>query len=515
MTDVQSNNKRIAQNTLYLYIRTFMVMCVQLYTSRLILQILGETDLGIYNIVGGIVTMMSFVNVAQTKSTSRFITYSLGKGESKEQTNVVFSQCMTIHVIICILVLFIGETLGLYIVNYWISMPNERVFAANIVYQLSLMTFVLHFFRVPYDSIIVAHEKMQVYAYMSILEVFLQLLLVFAIIYLGGDNLIIYAVSVCTIALILLVFIKLYINKTFKSYFYKWNWSNTESLKILSFSGWTLLGSTASTATQQGVSLLFNNFVGLVANTALGFANQVNVAVARFVSSFSTAFNPQIIKYYAEGNRTAMHALMNRASKFSFALCYVMALPLIVNMEFVLTLWLGNIPQYTVEFCQLIIICSIVDSVSCVFNTSITATGNLKFYEFFISVSFLMDLLFAFVLLNLGFHPAVVFGSRILTRGVLNMFIGILFSKKLLEFKISKYLNEVLIPVLVTIAFTIPIAYYTRITDNSFWGLITSTSCSIFAVTICMLTFLLDKEEKTTVLSVIKRVTKTFEVNEK
>ena len=500
------NNKRIAKNTIYLYIRTFLVMAIQLYTSRLILQVLGVTDLGIYNLVGGIVTMIAVLNTSQTKATSRFITYSLGKGETKKQTSVVFSQCMTIHILVSGIILILGETIGLYVVNCWTTIPADRIFAANVVYQLSLFTFVLHFIRVPYDSVIVAHEKMNIYAYMSIFEVALQLALIYSIITIGGDSLIIYTTSVILIAAILLLLYKKYVNIKFKSYYFNWNYDQQKSREIVQFTGWALMGSSANTATQQGVSLLFNNFVGLLANTALGFANQVNAAVGRFVSNFSVAFNPQIIKYYAEQNIPSMHLLMNRASKFSFALCYLMALPLIVNMDTVLALWLDVVPKYTVEFCQLIIICSIIDSISGVFNTAITATGHFRNYQIAIAISFAIDLLCAFLLLYFGVHPSLVFASRIVTRGFINMAIGLYYTKQQLDFCIINYVKTVLLPIALTIIITVPIAYASASFSSDLLNLLVSCLCSIIAIFLCMFTFLLDQHEKNKIKSIISNI---------
>ena len=387
----ENANRRIAKNTIYLYVRTIVVMIVSLYTSRLVLQVLGETDLGIYNVVGGIVTLLAFLQTAQSKATSRYITYELGENASSKRLGHVFSACMTIHILIVLFFLLIAETLGLWAVHHWIVVPSERMQAALWVYQFAIFTFCIHMLRVPYDAVIIAHENMSVYAYMSIIEVVLQLLMVVALKYIVVDHLILYAGALSLIAVILFILYAVYVRLKHSQYRFSWVWDGQLSMKILSFSGWTMLGSTANTMTQQGVSLLFNNFVGLVANTALGFANQVNTAVGRFVGSFTTAFNPQIIKLYAQKNNESLHLLMFRASKFSFALAFVMALPLILNMDFVLHLWLGQVPQYTVEFCRLIVLCTVIDATTSVYNTAVTATGQIRNYQIGVSISFVLD----------------------------------------------------------------------------------------------------------------------------
>ena len=499
---IKAENSRIAKNTLSLYIRTIIVLFVSLYTSRLVLQALGETDLGIYNLVGGIVSLMAFLQAAQTKSTSRFITYELGLGGEPSKLSRIYSICMTIHILLAIIIVIIAETLGLFIINEYTQIPESRMVAANLVYQFSILTFAMYFIRCPLDSVIIAHEDMTVYAYMSILEVSLQLGLVFAVLHYSGDNLILYGFLVFAVSVVLFICYLIYRRKTYPVYRYRFIWDKKESVRVLSFSGWTLLGSSANTFTQQGVALLFNNFVGLVANTALGFANQVNAAVGRFVSSFTTAFNPQIIKLQAQDDRNSLFILMNRASRFSFALCYVMALPIISNMEFILSLWLGRVPEYTTEFCQLILVCSIIDATTGVFNTSITATGEIKNYQIGIALSFLLDLTCASVFLYLGIHPAVVFGSRIITRGFMNMFIGFHYSKKLLAFPLRKYLFEVMIPIGITILITIPISMI-RMAEG--WlSFILNTILTVVAVSLCTLYIIMKKHERTTIIKAIK-----------
>ena len=499
------DNKRLAKNAIYLYIRTFFVLIVSLYTSRLILLALGETDLGIFNVVGGIVTLMAFFQSAQTKATSRFITYELGRKEKKGEPEKIFSLCFTIHVLIALIVLLLGETIGLALVNHWIEIPPERAVAANWVYQFALLTFCIHLLQVPYNAVIIAHERMSVFAYMSIFEVALKLGIVYLLIYSGGDKLILYGGLLSAVALVLLLSYGTYVKVKFPLYKTRLRWDKDKCLQILSFSGWTLIGSSANTATQQGVSLLFNKFIGLVANTALGFANQVNAAVGQFVGSFTTAFNPQIIKLYAQKDYRSLHLLMTRASKFSFFLAYLIALPLIVNMDFILQIWLKNVPLYTTEFCQLILVCSVIDATTGVLNTSITATGNIKKYQIGISISFLCDLLLAFILLKLGVHPALVFASRILTRGFVNMFIGFHFAKRQIEFNVIDYAKKVLLPITITVLASYPLVHYIGEHYVEWHKLIFSTLVSCSMLIVCLFVVIMDGNERTKVINMIKR----------
>ena len=501
-----NDNKRIAKNTIFLYIRTIVVLLVSLYTSRVVLQVLGAKDLGIYNVVGGIVTMMSFFQAAQTKATSRFITYELGKHSSNKILQKVFSVCMTIHIIIAIISLIFGETVGLWIITHWTDIPLERQAAAMWVYQFALIVFCCQIVRVPYDAIVVAHERISMYAYMSILEAVLLLGMAFLLMVTPGDSLIYYSASVAFIAFIVFLCYYIYVHRLFDAYRYKLLWDKEYSMRILSFSGWTLLGSSANTATQQGTNLLMNNFVGLIANAALGFASQVNIAVSKFVNGFSTAFTPQIIKLYAQKEYESMHILMNRSSKFSFVLCYLMALPLITNMGFILSLWLGNnVPMYTKEFCQLILVCTIFDATTGVYNTTITATGKIKYYQTAISLSFLLDLACCYVLLVCSINPVFVFGSRIMTRGIINMLIGLYFVKSYTHFDILNYSKTVLLNIILTMIISIlPVYFIAKVTDG--WICLISTSLvSVLLITICSLYIIMTQSERQSVLSKLLR----------
>lgn len=505
MSEVNSNNKRIAKNTIYIYMRTIVVLVVSLYTSRLVLEALGAEDLGIYNVVGGIVALMSFFQSAQTRATSRFITYELGLSGGERQLQKVFSACMTIHILLAVAVVVLGETVGLWIMTHLTDIPIERQTAAMYVYQFSLLVFCIHIIRVPYDAVVIAHEEMSMFAYMSILEAILQLGLVFIVFHSSGDSLILYSGLMAGTALILCLAYYAYVIKKHSIYKYRFTWDKDFSRKVLSFSGWTLLGSGANTATQQGINLLFNNYIGLIANAAMGFAGQVNIAVGKFINGFSTAFTPQIIKYYAQRDYSNLHRLLTRASKFSFALCYLMALPLIINMDFILHLWLGDgVPQYTSEFCQLILICTIIDSTTGVFNATVTATGKIKAYQTCISISFLLDLIFCFFLFIFELSPVIVFGSRIFTRGIVNMFIGMYFTQEKAYYKAMDYSFKVLVPVIVTVIFTFIPIYILGLYTIGWSRLLLTGFSSVLITSSCVLFIIMDKNERTSIIQKIK-----------
>ncbi len=499
-----SNNKRIAKNTVTLYFRTLVVLVISLYTSRLVLKALGAEDLGIYNVVGGIVALLVFIRATLSSSTSRFITYELGKGSNVHDINRVFSAAMSIHLIIVACVILLGETLGLFIFFNWIEIPVERHTAALIVYHCALVMFCINLLSSPYESIIIAKEEMQVFAFISIINAILQLGLAVLLIRCNSDRLILYGLIMTLITVVVFFCYYFYIRSKHSEYKYRVLWDSYYSRQMFSFSGWTLLGASTNAATQQGVSILFNNFVGLIANAALGFANQVNAALQSFVGSFRLSFNPQVIKYYAQHDLPQMHLLMNRASKFGFMLAYVIALPLIVNMDYVLHIWLEEVPKYTVEFCQLILICTIIDSTTGVLNTGITATGNIRGFQIGISISFFLDLITASLLLVLHLSPTLVFGSRIITRGGINMLIELYFVRKQLSFSLRRYIIEVLIPIIFALAFTIPFIWLIGGTLNSLNGLMLSILISVISCAFITLFVFLNRDERKTVYKMVK-----------
>ena len=504
---ISNNNRRIAKNTLLLYVRTIIVLIISLYTSRLILKALGAEDLGIYNVVGGIVALMAFFRASLSKATSRFITYSLGDGSDNATLKRLFSAAMTNHLIIASIAVIVGETVGLLILNHWTDIPESRQLAAFWTYQCALVIFCIHIFTAPFESVVIAQEQMTVYAYISILSAFLKLGI--ALIMLGSntDRLILYGVLMVIMDLLILFIYIHYDHRKYPVFRFRLLWDKEFSRRMFSFSGWTLLGSSTNAATQQGVSLLFNNFIGLIANAALGFANQINAALAQFVSSFHTAFNPQIIKLYAQRELEQMHLLMNRASKFSFILTFMLALPLILNMDFILHKWLGDVPQYTTEFCQLILISCIIDSTTSVFNTAITATGNIRGFQIGISISFLLDVITSAVLLLMHQHPALVFGSRIVTRGFINMAIELYFVKKQLSFNLQNYIATVCFPIILTIIVTVPLTwlavhYFTGWVSFLIACLVSFISCILLA----LLIYLKRNERQILVNIIIKKL---------
>ena len=310
------NNKRIAKNTLMLYVRMLLIMAVSLYTSRVILQALGVEDFGLYNVVGGVVVLFTFINNAMVTSTQRFLNFEIG-GNNLDEARKVFSASLNIHIIIAGAFLLLAETVGLWFLNRYIQIPEGREIAANWVYQFSIIVSILNIIRSPYNAAIIAHEHMSFYAYVSIIEVILKLAIVYMV-YLFADRLIAYAFLMMMVTLIVLGVYYIFCKRKYEICRYQFEYDRKRYMALASFSGWSLFGSLANMGASQGINIILNMFFGVAVNAAMGIANQVNAAVYQFVSSFQTAFNPQIIKSYAADDRNYFISLILNSSRYSF-----------------------------------------------------------------------------------------------------------------------------------------------------------------------------------------------------
>ncbi len=397
-----SNTTRIAKNTIFLYFRQILIMLVSLYTVRVVLNVLGAEDYGIYNVVAGVVVMFSFVNNAMASGTQRFLNFYLGKKDN-QKTQETFSASLGIHFFVAIIFVIAAETVGLWFVNAKLNIPPVRHDAAMVVYQISVVTTVFNILRVPYNAVIIAYEKMSFFASISIVEAILKLVVVFLLSATGFDKLIFYAFLLLGVSIIIMFAYKIFCNKKFETAHFISVKDKKLVKEILSFSMWSLFGATANVANSQGTNIVLNMFTNVTVNAAMGIANQVNAAVYSFVSNFQTAFNPQIIKSWAEGEKEYFINLIIRTAKISFLLLNFIAVPLIINAEFVLEIWLKNVPDYSVIFVQLIILCSLVDSWNGPLWMSIQATGKIKKYQIIISVLIFLNLPLSIIAFYLGF----------------------------------------------------------------------------------------------------------------
>lgn len=501
-----SSNKKIAKNTMFLYFRMLMIMLVSLYTSRVILETLGVEDYGIYNIVGGVIVLFSFVNNAMSNATQRFMNFAIGTNNNDE-INRVFSMSLTAHISIGLLILILGETIGLWFFNTQLNIPPDRMYAARWVYHLTVLSFFISVIQVPYNASIIAYEKMSFYSYVSIIEVGLKLLIVYLLKLFHFDKLILFGLLSLGVTLIMISVYKIYTQRKFKPCRYKFFWDGELYKKLMSFSGWSLFGAVANIGSNQGVNILLNIFYGVTVNAAMGVANQVNGAVYKFVSSFQVAFKPSIIKSYAANELSLFRDLIFRTSRFSYFLLFVISLPLIITTEQVLGIWLVKTPDYAVQFTQIIIIASLFDALASPLWTANEATGKIRNYQIFISLIVFTSLPITYVALKAGLSLPMVVGIKLLINASTLIF-RIFYLQKTINLNASKYFKDVLFKAFYVTLLSFPIPYVINKQMTGWTGLITTLSVS-FVISVLVIYFIgLNKNEKKLLLNTINNFLK-------
>lgn len=401
MPDNSANNKRVAKNTIVLYVRMIFLILINLYTSRLVLQALGEDDFGIYNVVGGFVTMFTILSGSLSNAIGRFLTFELGKNNFKRLAEV-FSTSVTVQILLALGIVFIAEIIGIWFLNVKMNIPADRMAAANWVFQCSLVTFAINLVSIPYNASIIAHEHMKAFAYISILEMLLKLGVVVLLLFLTSDRLIIYGVLLMIVAISIRVIYGVYCARYFVECHYVFIYDKKLVKEMLGLASWNFLGSSGSVLNSHGVNLLMNLFFGIGVNAARGLAVQVNSAVTQFVNSFTTAVNPQITKSYAKGEREYMFNLVYASSKYSFFMMLLLSVPLIIEAPFFLKLWLNQVPEYTILFVRLTLIAALISTLSSSLYTLALATGNIKKYQLIVGSLSLSCFIITYICYKVG-----------------------------------------------------------------------------------------------------------------
>lgn len=407
MTNISSNNKRIAKNTLLLYIRMLFMMAVNLYTSRVVLNALGVEDFGIYNVVGGVVAMFSMLSGSLSSAISRFITYELGTG-NRENMNKIFSSSVTIQIAMAVFIAVLAEAIGVWFLNVKMNIPETRMMAANWVFQFSVLTFAINLISVPYNASIIAHERMSAFAYISILEAIGKLAVAFLIVISPMDKLIFYAILMCMIALVVRLAYGTYCKKHFEECTYHFILDKDLLKQMFGFAGWNFIGTSSAVLREQGGNVVINLFCGPTVNAARGIASQVNSAICGFVINFMTALNPQITKSYASNDHDYMMTLIFQGARLSFYMLLFMSLPVLANTHYILTLWLKTVPEHTVLFVQLVLVFAMSESISNPLITAMLATGKIRNYQLVVGGLQMMNLPVSYILLRTGLFPEVV-----------------------------------------------------------------------------------------------------------
>ena len=405
MSHQSNNNKRIAKNTLFLYFRMLIILVVSLYTSRVVLNTLGVEDYGIYNVVGGIIVILGFLNNAMAGATQRFLNVQLGRNDFP-QLKKVFATSLVIHALVAVVILAIAETVGLWYLNTCMNIAADRMAAANWVFQFSVAAFMVNILSVPYNAAIIAHEKMSAFAYISILEAILKLAVVFLLVISPFDKLIFYAFLIFMIGVLLRILYGTYCKRHFaECTISDFHVDKPMMKEMLSFSSWTIFGNLGFIAHTQGIALVINYFFGVTVNAASGIANQVNGVVKNFVVNFMTAINPQVVKTYAAGEYEDMYKLMIRGCQMAFYMVAFFVIPLTIEAPTILRVWLKIVPDYTVIFVRLVLLITLFDSYSSILATAKGATGDVKKYQVTLTLIGLFHLPLAIVFFCLGCPP--------------------------------------------------------------------------------------------------------------
>lgn len=479
-------------------------MLVSLYTSRVILNTLGIEDYGIYNVVGGVVTMFAFFNSAMSSATQRFLSYDIGKGDFI-QLRKTFNATQIIHIGIAVLIFVLAETVGLWFVKTYLVIPPERLEAAIWVYHFSVLSFMVSVIQVPYNATIIAHERMNVYAYVSIIEVLLKLLIVFMLTWITYDKLKLYGILHFAVVFLIAAIYRIYTRKNFEETKFQIVRDKKLYKTLVSYSGWNLFGNIAGVAKGQGVNIILNMFFGPTVNAARGVAMQVQGAVNSFVSNFQMAVNPQIIKSYAADEKEYMASLVIRSSKFSFYLLYILSLPIILEINQILKFWLKTVPEYSSIFTVLVLVIILIDCVSGPLMTAIQATGKIKVYQAVVGTLQLLILPISFVFLKLGFTPEVTLYINISISSIALIF-RLIFLFRIYKFPVLNFLNEVILVnvIIVLITFFVPLLIRNTM-DESVLRLVIVLFIS-FTWSIFIIYYIgLNKIEKKAIINVIRR----------
>ena len=487
-----------------MYLRMLLILFVSLYTSRIVLQTLGVEDFGIYNVVGGVVVLFTFINQTLSTATQRHLSYELGKNNGKIKE--VFSACIKIHILFSLVIFILSETLGFWFINTQMNFPEDRMHIVNWVYQFSILGCIINIIRVPYNATIIAYERLSFYAYSGIVEAGLKLGIVYILLFINGDKLLGYAILIFIVTFLITIWYILYCHINFKRIKIVSGINRKLYIKLLSFSGWTMLGSMASVGHQQGVNMIINIFWGVTVNAAVGIANQVNGALTQFVSGFQQALNPQLVKSEAANDRERQFDLIYKSSKFSYLIMLIISVPIIADLDYILKIWLGEYPNHSSGICVFIIVATLIDCLSSPLITSIYATGVIRKYQIIISLILLINIPCAYIAGSIGVRPECIYQIRCITY-IIGYIIRLYFLKQLIQFKLYGYFNNVLKPIFyVTLLYVIPIMLYQNSTDTPQSLSIFSVEIILFLIYGCLLTYLvgLTKSERKGIISLIK-----------
>lgn len=504
--DSTVNNKRIAKNTVLLYFRMVLLVAVKLYTSRVILIALGVQDYGIYTAVGGIVAMFSVLTGSLSTAISRFVTYELGKNNI-DRLSIIFSNSINVLLLFGILIIIGTETVGLWFLNSKMNIPCESLSSANIVFQFSIATFLVNFLSIPYNALIIAHEKMSAFAYISILEVFLQLIMVFVLFLSSNNRLVIYSLAIFCIALIIRLIYSFYCGKKFREAKYKFTIDINEAKELLSFAGWNLMGASAWVMNTQGVNLLTNIFFNVYVNAARGIVGQIEAALSMFVNNFITAISPQITKAFSVDDKYRFNSLVINGTKFSAFIVGLLTIPMLLEMDFILSFWLKEVPEYSSVFAKITVVSIMFHVLGNILHQAVCAVGKVKKYQILISLTTLLIFVFTWLLYSLNYPPVSYYVVNAVVYFFV-IFVRLFCLKSVFEFETRDFLKSIF---MVSNVWGISIAisyYFSSLFDPSLCRLIIVFFVNCVVLSFLVFTIGINNQQRKQILLRIKKYAK-------
>ena len=505
MTEIISSNKTIAKNTLFLYARMLFNLVVSLYTSRIILDVLGVTDLGVFQVVAGIITIFTFFNSGLAGATSRFLAFEIGQG-NKARLQRTFSSAVNAYIFFSLLVLFLGETIGLWFVLNKLVIPEGRKFAALIIYQCSIVMTIITLLQVPYNASIIANEKMKVFAYIGILDTLLKLLVTFLLYVIAADHFISYGFLLVVSSLVIFSCYTFYCHSIFQECKFCFK-RDKEILKpLLVFSGWDVFGNFGFAVKAQGQNVLLNVFFGVVVNAACGFANTIYGAVTGFANNFMMSVRPSITKAYSVGNYTRMQQLIIDSAKYSFCLMLFLSIPFLFEGDFILKVWLKNPPPYTVVLCQLQLITFLIANVFFPIRFGIIATGKNKYISMLDGFIFLAYLPISYLILKLGGTPYSPFLFMIALEIIKSNYYTKLLKGNWPDFKLFEFYRKGIFPCIIVSGITLLSCFaISRLFVEEGWlSLLSVSSTAVVVIALLILFYFWQREERIVVFNLIK-----------
>lgn len=492
---MSSSTSRIAKNTLLLYFRQILIMLVSLYTVRIVLNVLGAEDYGIYNVVAGVVTMFGFLSGAMATASQRYFAFDLGK-KDYEHLKTTFSVTFQIYVLLAAIIVVLAETVGLWFVLNKLVIPPERMNAALWIYQAAVLSFLFSLITTPYMASIIAHENMNIYAYVSIVEAVLKLAIVFLLQVVNFDKLMLYGLLLLSVTLIITFIYRTYCKKNYQECKFKYVKDNKLFKELVSYSGWNLLGSITVIVRNQGIAVLLNVFFYAVVNAAYAIGHQVNNAITSFTNNFTTALNPPLIKSYASKDYQKMKKILFSGGKFSFFILLILCLPILFEIEYILNIWLKNYPEYTIEFVRCFLVLSMVEIFNYSIGCAVQATGKIKWYQITINSIQILAFPIVLILYELEFPPYAAQMSMIVL-STIALFARLYFIKHLLNISPMEYFVNVLLRCIFValVSITIPLLI-TLMYEDSIVRLILVTIISAISTIVTIYFIGINKEEK-------------------